>query len=132
MKERVLFLVLFQYVFKQINKVLRQNGLLVITTPHDNIMGNIFDIAHWLVGHRHYKVEKLEKMLDEAGFKIEEVLLRGKFWNNFSIPFFYLFKYLFGINIYRNNFVEKVLRKEYAQEGYRDIFLVARKNNQRI
>jgi len=114
-------------VFRQINKVLQQGGVLVITTPHDELTGNILDVAHWLVGHRHYNAGALKSMLINCGFEIEKLSFKGGFLSNFSIPFFYLFKYLFGMNIYKNAFVEKMLKKEYNKEGYRDIFLICRK-----
>ena len=114
-------------LFRQINRVLKRDGLFIITTPHYELMGNILDVTYWLIGHRHYKVESLKKMLNNNGFTVERLLLKGRFWSNFSIPFFYLFKYLFKMNIYRNKFVENLLKAEYAKEGYRDIFLVLRK-----
>ena len=116
-----------EVAFREINNALRQNGLLVITTHNDHFMSNILDISHWLVGHRHYKVEKLKEILNNCGFRIEKMLLKGGFLSNFSIVFFYLFKYLCGVNIYKNRFVERILKKEYAKDGYRDIFLVCRK-----
>ncbi len=114
--------------FKEINGVLKKGGLFFITTPNDNFIGNLFDVAYWLVGHRHYKIGNLSKMLNNCGFRVEKVLLKGRFWNNFSIVFFYLFKYLFALNIYRNKSIERILKKEYAKEGYRDIILLAIKN----
>ena len=120
-----------EIAFREINGILKQNGLLVITTPSDHFVSNILDISHWLVGHRHYKVEKLKEILNNCGFKIEKMLLKGGFWTDFSIVFFYLFKYLCGLNIYKNRFVERILRKEYAKGGYRDIFLVCRKQEEK-
>jgi SAM-dependent methyltransferase len=116
-----------QKVFREISCVLKEGGLLVITTPHDNLIGNILDVAHWLVGHRHYKVKFLKGVLETCGFRMEKMMLKGKLWSNFSIVFFYLFKYLFRFNIYKNQFVKKVIEAEYAKDGYRDIFLVCQK-----
>jgi SAM-dependent methyltransferase len=114
-------------LFKEINRVLKEGGYFIITTPHNELMGNIFDVAHWLVGHRHYKVDNLQNMLNEAGFEFEKLMLKGGVWANISIPFFYLSKFLFRINLYKKPFVERLLTKEYEQDGFRDIFLVAKK-----
>lgn len=118
-------------VLKEINRVLKDEGLLIITTPHYELIGNILDVARWLVGHRHYKVGLLKELLNKCSFQVERLLLKGRFWSNFSIPFFYLFKYLCRVNIYRLGFVERILKAEYSKDGYRDIFLVCRKRTKR-
>lgn len=114
--------------FAEIKRVLVNGGSLILTTPNDHWMGNIMDIAYWTVGHRHYKAEVLKDMLLGLGFKIRELKLKGRFFSNLSIPFFYAFKYLFKFNLYRNPLAGKVLKFEYRQTGYRDIFLVASKS----
>ena len=113
--------------FREVNRVLKTGGLFIITTPRSEFMGNIFDVAHWLVGHRHYKVENLHNMLSDNGFEFEKLMLKGGILANLSIPSFYLFKYVFRINLYKQPFIERILTREYEKDGFRDIFLVCRK-----
>ena len=114
-------------LFREVNRVLKDGGLFIITTPHSEIMGNIFDVAHWLVGHRHYKIDNLRQMLSNQGFEFEKLMLKGGILANISIPFFYLSKYLFKLNLYKQPFVAKILTREYKKDGFRDIFLVCKK-----
>ncbi len=114
-------------LFKEVNRVLKIGGSFIITTPRSELMGNIFDVAHWLVGHRHYNVENLRQMLADKGFEFEKLMLKGGVLTNLSIPFFYLSKYLFKINLYKKPFIEKIITREYEKDGFRDIFLVCKK-----
>jgi len=114
-------------LFKEVNRVLKVGGSFIITTPRSELMGNIFDVAHWLVGHRHYKVENLRQMLSDQSFEFEKLMLKGGVLANISIPFFYLSKYLFKINLYKQPFIAKILTNEYEKDGFRDIFLICKK-----
>jgi ubiquinone/menaquinone biosynthesis C-methylase UbiE len=114
-------------LFKEVNRVLKIGGSFIITTPRSELMGNVFDVAHWLIGHRHYNVENLRQMLADKGFEFEKLMLKGGVLTNLSIPFFYLSKYLFKINLYKEPFIEKIITREYEKDGFRDIFLVCKK-----
>ena len=114
-------------LFREVNRVLKIGGLFIITTPHSEIMGNIFDVTHWLVGHRHYRIDNLRQMLSDKGFEFEKLMLKGGILANISIPFFYLSKYLFRVNLYKQPFIERILTREYEKDGFRDIFLVCKK-----
>ena len=79
------------------------------------------------VKHNIGEVWGIDEIIENRNGKIKKMMLKGRLWSNFSIVFFYLFKYLFKFNIYKNQFVKKVIEAEYAKDGYRDIFLVCQK-----
>ena len=118
-------------VIRDIARVLAPGGVLILTTPQHHWLGNLADIAWWLVGHRHYRVEQVEAIVRQAGLEVERVDLRGRWFSNVTIPAFYIGKYLFRKNAHRHPFVTKHLAREYERPGYRDIFLVARRPTER-
>lgn len=114
-------------VIREIARVLAPGGALIVTTPQHHWLGNLADVAWWLVGHRHYRPAQVEAIVREAGLVVERVDLRGRWASNLTIPLFYMGKYLFRKNIHRHPLVIQTLGREYQRPGYRDIFLVARR-----
>ena len=115
-------------ILEEIKRVLNKEGKLIIVTHNYHWFGNLLDIAYWVVGHRHYKINLLKKMLNEAGFSIDKLQLKGNFITTISSPFFYLFKYLFKKNIYRDyKAIRHLIKEDFKKKGFRDIFLVAKK-----
>lgn len=66
-----------KFVFIEANRVLKDGGLLVLSTPNDsNFLINLLD-PQWLVGHRHYKPKILEGLLVHNGFKVQTAQMLG-------------------------------------------------------
>lgn len=114
-------------VLTELCRVLKTGGVLILTTPRLHWLGNISDVAWWLAGHRHYRVEQVRDLLTTSGFDVVRSDLRGRWFSTLTIPLFYVWKYLLRRNFYRLSFVERRLQQEYAQPGFRDIFVVGRK-----
>lgn len=113
--------------FTEVARVLKPGGYLILTTPYYHWQSNILDVAYWMVGHRHYKEEDIKKMLEEAGLVMEKAEVRGGFLGNASTIPFYVIKYLFHANLYKNKFFSRILEKEYYKKGTKDIFVISRK-----
>ncbi|MCK5305549.1 MAG: methyltransferase domain-containing protein [Candidatus Omnitrophica bacterium] len=115
-------------ILKEISRVIKTGGEFICVTHNHQWFGNLFDIAYWTTGHRHYKKSYLEEILENSGMKIDFYELRGGIISSISPIFFYLFKYCFKKNIYRDsNFVKRLLTNEFKKKGFRDIFLIAKK-----
>lgn len=100
----------------EIHRVLKKDGKLVLSVPNDTLVGNILDPA-WYLGHRHYKKERLVKLVEEAGFRVEKIEVKGGLWQVLSLPYFYLFKWVFKSEIPFKDFVNKKKEKEYLGDG---------------
>ncbi|MFH1856950.1 MAG: class I SAM-dependent methyltransferase [Candidatus Omnitrophota bacterium] len=113
--------------FKEVARVLKKGGTFILTTPFYHWQSNILDVAYWMVGHRHYKIQDIKEMLNEAGFVMEKAEARGGLLGNLSLIPFYLIKYLFHLNLYKSRFFSRLLEKEYYKKGNKDIFLIGKK-----
>ena len=60
--------------------ILKKDGLLILSTPNDFGPWKYLDPAFYLVGHRHYKKEKLSQLIEAAGFKTQVIFTGGGFW----------------------------------------------------
>lgn len=113
-------------VFSEIYKVLKPKGHLLISTPFDYWLSNIFDPA-WYFGHRHYSKDKLTKLLKQAGFKVTYASVRGGFWEVFAMWVLYVSKWVFRMDMPFEEWFDKKRRVEYQNPGRVGIFVIAQK-----
>ncbi len=114
-------------VLSMLNKTLKPGGKLILTTPHSYWLGNILDVPHWLTNHRHYSLELIRSYAEEAGFEVERLELRGRYWSELANFFFYPCKFFLRFNLFRTKFVEKLIYNEYQRSGFRMVYLIAKK-----
>lgn len=112
---------------KEINRLLKEDGYLILTTPNSQWMNNFLDVAHWMKGHRHYKVEELEVLLRKNGFEIEKVSVRGGFFHSTAVIVFYIFKHIFNKRFSPPPWLNKLVHNEFKKEGFTDIYIIAKK-----
>jgi SAM-dependent methyltransferase len=114
---------------KQVRRVLKPDGYLIISTPNRHPLANLLDPA-WYFGHRHYDIDTLGKIVESSGFKIERMDLGGGFAETVSMIFFYIFKG-FGREIPLKDLSDKLREKEYEDRQnvlkFATIFVKARK-----
>ena len=95
--DKILFLEVIEHLpkntetqaLKEIYRLLKKGGTLVLSTPNDILLTAIFDPAYWLIGHRHYKINDLKKMLRDVGFTIESDYIGGGVVVHVWITFLY-------------------------------------------
>jgi SAM-dependent methyltransferase len=132
--ETVLLFTVFEHLggrerdaLKEIHRVLKPNGNLILSTPHKHWLHGVMDVAHWLVNHHHFRTNEIKEHLSSTGFNLAKLNLRGKWISTLCIPWFYLAKYFLRTNIYKSALYRRLLINEYDLDGFRDIYLVAEK-----
>ena len=69
----------------ELNRVIRNNGNLILSTPRDFPLYKFLDPAYWTIGHRHYSEAQIRKMILDSGFRIEKMFSAGGIWDLISI-----------------------------------------------
>lgn len=114
-------------VLKEAARVLKRGGVLLLSTPNFHFLTNILDPA-WFLGHRHYKLEQLKKLIDGSGFKVQNIEVRGGLWFSIYLLWIYTFKWIFGVKVPRNKFLEVKDDKQFNRKGIHTIFVLGVKN----
>jgi 2-polyprenyl-3-methyl-5-hydroxy-6-metoxy-1,4-benzoquinol methylase len=112
---------------KEAARILKRDGKLFLSTPNFHPAVNFFDPA-WYLGHRHYKPEQIKKLVEEAGFEVLSLEIKGGIWSIIYMLWFYLVKWVFGKTLPRNKWLEEKDDRDYSKPGFFAIFLVAQKN----
>lgn len=112
-------------VFLEIKRIIKTGGILVLSTPHDHWVINLLDLA-WYFGHRHYSVNKIKEFLDDCGFKITNLEVRGNIFSSFYLIWLYIAKFFFGSNPPGINSFVKLDDLGYREGKIGTIFLVAK------
>ncbi len=113
-------------VLKEVARVLRKDGKLILSTPNSNFWTNLLDPA-WYLGHRHYNPEGLKKIIKKAGFKIELQTIRGGLWFSSYLILLYISKWLLGKPDLRIAFIEKNDDLQFSKAGIHTLYFVAKK-----
>ncbi len=115
-------------MFKEVYRVLKNNGMFYLSTPNDNIFSKISDPAWILIGHRHYKCNDLIKLGKQCGFKIKNIAIKGRWWDIISINDLYISKWFFHRRPFFERYINKKNDNDYKnKEGFCTIFLCYQK-----
>lgn len=116
-------------MFSEVARVLRPGGVFYLSTPHRSFFTNALDPAWWLVGHRHYSLNQLEKFSSDTSIlQIESAKIKGGWWSLFFILNFYISKWIFRRNPFFEIYFSKKENLEYTVDnGFANIFIKFRK-----
>ncbi len=115
-------------MFQEIHRALKSNGVFYLSTPYKSLISMILDPAWWILGHRHYSKKQLKKFGVDNGFELQNIKVKGAFWNLFSILTMYIFKWIFRRRFPFEAYVNKKLDIEYeSNNGYVDVFVKYKK-----
>lgn len=70
-------------------------GRLLISIPYLGLITTTLDPAFYL-GHRHYRLGEMETKPNEAGLSVERVVYAGGIWEQLSMIWLYVFKWIFA------------------------------------
>lgn len=112
----------------EVNRILKSNGLLFLSTPNSTLFMNLLDPAFYF-GHRHYKTSQLTSFLKKSGFKILNSTIKGGYWFNIYLIWLYITKRITGNFLPRNKFLEKKEAGEFLSNklGLHTHLIVAQK-----
>lgn len=114
-------------VIKEIARVLKPRGYLLLATPFDWWIAKLVDPA-WYFGHRHYSKEKVTKMLAKEGFKIKYSAVHGGFWEVIGVWVLYTSKWIFRMPMPFEEWFDVRRRREFIEPGKLHISLIAQKH----
>jgi len=115
-----------QKALKEIYRILKYNGELLISTPNKTFLSCLLDPAYYF-GHRHYTLTEIERILHTCGYKVQSFEYGGRIIELLSIIILYNFKWIFKREIPFKNWVEKKRNKEYidSNKGFTTLFVKA-------
>lgn len=115
-------------MFAEVNRVLKKGGVFYLSTPYKHAISNLFDPAWWLIGHRHYSKDQLKSYAKNNSFKVEKIMVKGKFWQAYSWLDMYVSKWIFRRSSFIQKFLIRKIDAEYQSgEGYANIFVKYKK-----
>ena len=110
---------------KEVKRVMKNDGMLLISTPNNSFFYNVLDPA-WYFGHRHYSRIEIYASLNKSGFKCVEYSYGGGFYELFSLILLYFFKWVFRKEIPFKNWFEKKREEEHFNDrGFVTLFVRA-------
>jgi SAM-dependent methyltransferase len=112
--------------FAEFRRVLRAGGMLYLSTPYASWRAQLLDPAWWLIGHRHYRLDQLDRLARDGGLRPELIEARGAGWQIVAILNLYVAKWVFR----RPPFLERRVAQRWDDElrrpgGYANCFLKA-------
>lgn len=117
-----------QKVLKEITYTLKNNGKIIISVPFDSWPSKIMDPA-WILGHRHYSAADLRRQITRTGLFVQEMRVKGGWWEMSSMLNIYVSKWVFGKEMLGRAFFERKRQREYdsRETGFATLFAVAEK-----
>lgn len=113
--------------FMEIARVLKKNGNLVFSAPNRHPISCLLDQA-WFLGHRHYDLAFIKRILTENNFIIDNVFLYGGIWELLRMTSHYFFKWALGReDPLKNFFNERIKNDGKKKNGFAYIYLEATK-----
>lgn len=135
--DKVIFLEVIEHLprgtelkaLKEIYRLLKKDGILVLSTPNSHWYSNLTDFAGVIADHRHYKMETIENLCKEAGFKIKKKTIVGGICSTTWISLRMILRVfkLYSIVKFLDQKMEDIQDKEYSQKGFLNIFLKCQK-----
>jgi len=93
-------------------KHLTPGGRLLVSVPFHRLLSTALDPAYYF-GHRHYRLRDLEAIIRQAGLRISRAEYAGGIWEQLSMIWLYIFKWVFRSEMPFAGFLERKRTAEY-------------------
>jgi ubiquinone/menaquinone biosynthesis C-methylase UbiE len=115
---------------KEINRVLKPKGHLILSTPNNNIISIMLDPAFFLIKHRHYSVKEITNLLEKENFQIKKIYKTGGIFFLTKSILETICKYSLGKKP-KISWLERRVEAEYQNVGFATIHFIAQKKSPR-
>ena len=113
---------------KEVKRVLKLNGHLIISTPYAHPLSILMDPAFFLIGHRHYSEKRLRELLSVNNLKIIKVKKTGGLVRITTTLIEYFYKHILRKSYVIPKSIENMIKNEYkSKKAYAQINIVAQK-----
>lgn len=116
-------------VLKEIKKILKPNGYLILSTPNKNLLSILLDPAFLLENHRHYSLSEITKILNTNGFKVINSYKTGGImrllWENIQL----FGKHILNTKINQPTFVKHMIENEYYLKGFAQLHIISKRTS---
>lgn len=114
----------------EINRILKKNGLLFLSTENFHFLSILLDPAFFIAGHRHYSKNEIKKLLTSSGFIVEAMFTNEGLFRCLYFLFFYFFKHILRKKISKTlqKFFNVLQEKELSKgKGFKTLFAIGKK-----
>ncbi len=119
-------------MMKEVSRVLKDHGILYLSTPNKALASRVTDPAWWLLGHRHYSSAELRRLAERHGFDTLESRVMGAWWEVVNIFNLAISNHLLRRPIMFQKSFEHNIDREYRSDGFMTVFMKYRKRHERI
>ena len=102
-------------LLRRLSDLLEEKGRLLLSVPYLSFLSAALDPAFYF-GHRHFSIQGMEDLLARGGFRPCRTAYAGGVWEQISMIWLYIFKWIFRGEMPFYDFFESKRSAEY--EGY--------------
>ncbi len=111
-------------MLREVNRVLKDNGILYLSTPYKSFFSTFLDPAWWLIGHKHYSKNSISMLAERSNFVINKMEVKGGWYEILSWWNLYIAKWVFRREPFLEHAMTSKVNKEWSQDkGFTNIFL---------
>ena len=113
--------------FKEIQRILKPNGTMYLSTPYHTAFNTFMDPAWHLINHQHFSKKAITALTQKNKLTIESFHTQGGMWAIIELYVLYISKWIFKKPMPWKTTFEKISDKDYKKPGFFTLFVVIKK-----